>query len=135
MVCIHCGSRTQVINSRLQKRANQVWRRRRCTECEAVFTSLEAIHYELSWLVESQSGDLTPFSRDKLFLSIYESCKHRVSALQDAGALTDTIIAKLLQKAHTGVLRSQIVTQTVQTALNRFDRVASTHYNAFHKNN
>ena len=131
MVCIHCRSDTQVINSRLQKKANQVWRRRKCGSCGAIFSSREVAQYELVWLVRSPKA-LKPFSRDKLLLSIYSSCQHRPSALSDASALTETVIAKLLFKATGGVLEAPAIAQTVQVALNRFDKAASVHYQAFH---
>ena len=131
MVCVHCRSDTQVINSRLQKKANQVWRRRKCGSCGAIFSSREVAKYELVWLVHSHKA-LKPFSRDKLLLSIYSSCQHRPSALSDASALTETVIAKLLFTAAGGVLEAPAIAQTVQVALNRFDKAASVHYQAFH---
>lgn len=132
MVCVHCRSDTQVINSRLQKKANQVWRRRKCGTCGAIFSSREVAQYELVWLVRSNKA-LQPFNRDKLLLSIYASCQHRPSALSDASALTETVINKLLFNATAGVLEAAAIAQTVQVALNRFDKAASVHYQAFHR--
>jgi len=131
MVCIHCRAETQVINSRLQKKANQVWRRRKCGSCGAIFSSREVAQYELVWLVHS-NGPFNPFKRDKLLLSIYTSCQHRPSALADASALTETVMNKLLFTATGGVLEAPTIAQTVQVALNRFDKAASVHYQAFH---
>ncbi len=131
MVCIHCRSDTQVINSRLQKKANQVWRRRKCSECSAVFTTREVAQYELAWLVRTNRS-LKPFSRDKLLLSIIASIQHRPNALEDASALTETVMNKLLFTAIAGVLEAPAIARTVQVALNRFDTAASVHYQAFH---
>ena len=75
---------------------------------------------------------MVPFSRDKLLLSIYKSCSHRSNALGDAAALTDTVIKRILKSAKDGPLDSRFIKQTVQVALNRFDKVASVHYQAFH---
>src|SRR5664279_3068123 len=94
MVCVYCGNDTQVTNSRLQKRNNAVWRRRTCKECSATITTLERIDLETAVMVVDESVH-TPFSRDKLFISIYNSCKHRKSAQADASGLTDTIISRL----------------------------------------
>ena len=69
MVCLQCGSETKVVNSRLQKRSNQVWRRRQCSSCQSIFTTQETADYSSIWLVKHSSGKLVPFSRDKLFLS------------------------------------------------------------------
>ncbi|MEK7059984.1 MAG: hypothetical protein AAB971_04490 [Patescibacteria group bacterium] len=132
MVCIHCGEETQVINSRPQKRLNQVWRRRKCLSCKAIFTTEEVAQYEASWAVRGADGALQAFNRDKLLLSLYKSCEHRQTALEDARALTNTIINKLRSQAKDGVIGRSTIVQVSQVALNRFDVVASVHYQAFH---
>lgn len=134
MVCIHCAGKTAVINSRLQKRSNRVWRRRKCIECGAIFSSHEVAQYEASWMVRGSGakGKLTPFQRDKLFLSLYRSCQHRPAALSDASALADTIISKLQAQIKNGIVDGQAIFQAAQVALNRFDTAASVHYQAFH---
>lgn len=133
MVCIHCGGETAVVNSRLQKRPNRVWRRRKCLRCGAVFSSHEVAEYRANWVVRDKSARLHPFERDKLFLSLYRSCEHRPTALADAAGLADTIIGKLRPQAENGLLDRRDVIQTAQVALNRFDAAASVHYQAFHK--
>jgi transcriptional regulator NrdR family protein len=133
MVCVQCGGQTQVINSRHQKRANQVWRRRRCRQCGAVFTSEESAAYSASWAVQSSSGALRPFSRDKLLLSLHRSLQHRQTALEDAAGLTDTVVRRLSGVVTEGVIESPQIVHAVQVALSRFDQAASTHYAAFHK--
>lgn len=132
MVCIYCSEKTHVINSRSQKRMNQVWRRRECFACDAIFTTTESAQYETAWRVRSPQGAQEPFNRDKLLLSLYESCKHRKTALNDATALTETVIKKLLGQVIDGSLERRIIAQTAQVALNRFDKAASVHYAAFH---
>lgn len=132
MVCLHCGSSTRVTNSRHQKRTNQVWRRRNCQVCGAIFSTEEAASYAAIWAVQRPSGALQPFSRDKLFLSLHRSCQHRPTAIRDAAALTDTVIKKLLTAITGGSVDSHTITDIAQVALNRFDKAASTHYGAFH---
>ena len=132
MVCIHCGGKTHTINSRLQKRANQVWRRRQCQACGAVFTTKESADYTAAWRVSHKTGDLEPFQRDKLFLSLYQACGHRSTAQSDASGLTDTIIAKLLTSEPSGVIKSTRITSVAQVALNRFDKAASSYYAVRH---
>lgn len=102
-------------------------------QCQAVFTTLEVAQYELLWLVRSPAGKLQPFSRDKLFMSLYQSCQHRPTVLTDAAGLAETVIAKLRLQAEAGILDSRSISQTAQVALNRFDKAASVHYAAFHK--
>ncbi len=127
-----CGSQTRVMNSRHQRRSNQVWRRRQCQACGTVFTTREQADYRTMWRVRGIRGRLEPFSEDKLMLSLYQSCRHRSEAVRDARALTDTIVAKLRSQVSDGVLDSQAIVRTAQVALNRFDRAASVAYQAFH---
>lgn len=134
MVCLQCGHKTQVINSRPRRRVNQVWRRRQCLSCAAIFSTTEVADYGALWAVRQPSGALKPFDRDKLLLSLHRSCQHRSTALADAAGLTDTIIAKLRARAVAGQLDTRQIAQTAQVALNRFDTAASVHYQAFHLN-
>jgi transcriptional repressor NrdR len=132
MVCIYCYSGTQVINSRLQKRTNSIWRRRQCKVCKAVFTTGEAVSFDKQLTVSYSSGHVEPFSRDKLLLSVYDSLKHRKTALNDATALTDTIVSHLLRHTQNAALKRDVIVSEVNKILKRFDKVAATHYQAFH---
>ena len=131
MVCIYCQHDTNVINSRLQKKLNQVWRRRRCQNCNSVFTTLETINFQ-TVLAVAHKNAYKPFLRDKLLLSVYESLKHRKSALSDATAVTDTIISKLYANVIDGHIDRQQIIQTTGVVLKRFDKAAATHYQAYH---
>ena len=160
MVCIYCGSKTQVTNSRHQKRHNNVWRRRECLNCHAVFTTEESVEYSGSIVVRSDhsagtsrgkgsrkatravtglsepSGrihtSMTPFSRDKLYVSVLKCLGHRAAAVEDATALTSTIIARLLLQTDNGALTSTIIIDTTHEVLYRFDRAAAVQYRAYH---
>jgi transcriptional repressor NrdR len=133
MICIHCSSATQVINSRPQKRTNQVWRRRKCLKCGAVVSTIESVDFTTSLRVRNRAGKLVPLSRDKLFLSLHKSLAHRPTAIADTGALSTTIIAKITPLSGRDIIPSKTIDQAAIVALNRFDKVASTHYQAFHK--
>lgn len=132
MVCIHCGSETKVSNSRPQKRNNQVWRRRECLSCHAIFTTEETVQYSGAWTVRNAAGVVEPFSRDKLFLSLIRSLEHRKTALSDATALVETIIKKLASSVNNGTIETAQIVQITHVALNRFDSAASVSYSAFH---
>lgn len=135
MVCIYCGGNTEVINSRLQKKANRVWRRRRCRACGAVFTSQEQIVYDGAFVVQEDTSHIVPFSRDLLYLSLYDACRHRRQAVTDAGALTDTTLSRLIPTAKSGVIERQNIVATCQAVLKNFDKAAAMHYEAFHTTN
>ena len=134
MVCVYCGNKTSVINSRLQKQINNVWRRRRCTKCHAIFSTFESVVYENTLAVQDSTSHITPFQREALFLSIFDSCKHRPNAISDATALTDTVLSKLreLKENHKGLLSRDTLVKTTSDILKQFDNAAYVHYAAFH---
>lgn len=133
MVCIICNSETNVINSRHQKRTNNVWRRRKCLGCNSVFTTTEAI--EMNGVIMVSSGkSLEAFQRDKLMISIHDALKHRKTALSDARGLTDTIISTLYAQIVNSTVTKTDITQASITVLSRFDSAAHTYYHAYHPN-
>ncbi len=134
MVCTYCGGKTQVVNSRHQVKSNQVWRRRQCLACKALFTSEEKVEFGLAWVV-CKHGSFEPFSRDKLLLSLYKCCEHRKNPLSDAQGLTETIMNKLpglrVDDTPRTLLHSDIARISL-VALNRFDTVAGIRYLSLH---
>jgi len=133
MVCIYCSGSTDITNSRLQKRRNSVWRRRRCQSCGAAFTSIEQASYDLSLSFKDGTSHIVPFQRDTLFLSLYDACKHRQRAAAEAGDLTDTVIHKLLNgNVHDGQVTRTDLIRLVSETLSAFDSAAHVHYNAYH---
>lgn len=131
MICIYCNADTKVTNSRHQKRANAVWRRRQCISCTTIFSTIEAADTSLSISV-NHSGSLEPFQRDKLFLSVYESLKHRKSAQMDATGLTNTMLASIYSLSNDAQIDCEAIITITSSILERFDKVAATHYQAFH---
>lgn len=136
MVCIYCSSSTVVKNSRLQHYNNHVWRRRSCVACGNIFTTIERPDLAGAFVV-SNSGpskhSLEPFSRDRLFLTIYTCCKHRPNAIDEAASLTQTIIKQLIAQKREGIIeRSDIVAKAYEV-LKRFDAAAATIFAAYHK--
>jgi transcriptional regulator NrdR family protein len=132
MVCTYCSAPTGITNSRLQKRTNTVWRRHLCRSCGAIFSSIEHVDYEKTWVVQYSSGSFAPFMRDKLFVSIYKSCQHRPTALQDAIGLTNTIIGAVHKKVTNGSLTTKELAVTSHAVLKRFDQPAAISYQAYH---
>lgn len=138
MVCIYCGSPTSVNNSRLQRNNNHVWRRRSCANCSSVFTTIERPDLSGSFVVGSPTdkrNQLQSFNRDKLFLSIYECCKHRPNATEEAASLTQTVINQLvLEKRKNGLIERAAIAQNAYRALRRLDSAAAAIFAAYHKN-
>lgn len=131
MDCIYCGGDTSVTNSRPQKRANSVWRRRECQNCHTIFTTTEALDLSGSIVVTSESR-IEPFSRDKLFRSILDALKHRKTAVDDATALTDTVLARILTIITVPELSANEIAEVCHSTLQKFDHAAATQYAAFH---
>jgi transcriptional repressor NrdR len=133
MVCIYCGAPTQVVNSRHQVRANHIWRRRKCTGCGEIFTTEEHAALHSSLMIESADRKkLLPFNRDQLFASVHDSCRHRPSSVDDASALTQTIVAQLVKLQQDGVLQLADIARATHVVLKRFDQTAAAVYAAYH---
>lgn len=132
MVCIYCGNETRVTNSRLQKRNNQVWRRRQCMVCGAIFTTHEAVDLTQSLLVNSK-GSLKPFLPDKLFTDILATLAHRKDRYASAREITSTVIQKLLRNAQNASFSASSIAQETAKVLKRFDNRAYLRYVADHE--
>src|SRR5581483_1993043 len=129
MVCIYCGSLTRVTNSRHRRQTAQIWRRRACTACGAIFTSTESVDYQKSLVLEMADKSLRSFKREKLFLSVYKSCEHRKMALDDATALTDTVIAKVIQAGtKKSTISAQKLAELVHDTLKNFDTASAVQF-------
>ncbi len=134
MVCIYCGSLTAVKNSRLKRHNNHIWRRRACLSCASIFTTEESPQLSGMLMVKSRrTGSLKPFSRDQLFLTIYESCKHRPTAIADAANLTQTVITGLVAKHADGLAHAATIANKAHAVLQRFDPLAANLYAAYHE--
>lgn len=132
MVCIYCNSATKIINSREQKKPNNKWRRRKCLKCSSTLTTIETVDYSkaISVLFKDKSA---PFSRNKLFISIYLACKHRKDALSAADALTDTALAHIIRKLDHASVSNGTIRDITLPILKRFDKSAYVQYDAYHK--
>ncbi len=135
MVCIYCGNKTEVYNTRERKRSPSVWRRRRCVSCVAQFSTSEIPDYESNLVVEGLRGKLYPFSRDKLFLSLYKALGHRRDALHSATELTETTINILLKNppSPNGLLEIEYIAKHAYQTLGRYDPLAAATYKAYHQ--
>ena len=86
-----------------------------------------------SIVVKPIGGRLRPFNRDKLFVSILRAVGHRNDPLNDANALTATIIAKLLHATREASLEPVQITAMAIDTLSKFDTAACVQYQAYHK--
>lgn len=101
--------------------------------CHNIWSTIEAIDYLQALSVRKSASQIEPFVREKLLISVYESCKHRPHALEDAQALTATVITKLLTQVKDATLSIQEIIATTGTVLQHFDHAAHVHYSAYHQ--
>lgn len=131
MVCVYCGHETSVTNSRHQKRNNQVWRRRQCVACKAVFTTHEAIDLPGTLLVQS-GASTKPFLPDILFTEVLLAMQNRKNPYVDAREVTNTVIKQLLKLPGSPSFAPKQISQAAAKVLGRLDKRAELRFRAEH---
>ena len=131
MVCIYCGHETSVINSRLQKRNNQVWRRRKCSFCKAVFTTNEAVDLPNALLVQT-AGHSEPFLPDIIYTELLLAVQDRKDRYVAAREITNSVIKQLLKLPDSPLFTPKQISQEISKVLGRFDKRAALRYRAEH---
>jgi transcriptional repressor NrdR len=131
MVCVYCGGETKVTNSRWQKRNNQVWRRRQCLACGAVFTTHEQIELESALSVE-YNGQSTAFLPDLLLKDLMLALKDRKDAYTASREVLGVIVRKLLSLPQKPLFEPQDISKSTAEVLKRFDKRAHLRYIADH---
>lgn len=100
--------------------------------CQNVFSTKESADLAQALRMELSDGNLVPFDTYILFISLYESLKHRDDPISDAHQLLDTVISDLL-KLKLAIIPRHIIINTASGVLKRFDKVSYIQYKAFHK--
>jgi transcriptional repressor NrdR len=131
MVCLYCSNETKVTNSRLQKRNNQVWRRRQCLVCQAVFTTHEAVELE-SVLSVSQNGQFSPFMPDLLLKELTLALQDRQDVYTASREVLGTVVNRLLGLPQKPVFEPHDISKETSEVLKRFDKQAHLRYVADH---
>lgn len=132
MRCVYCGGDTNVSNSRRQRRNNQIWRRRKCKACGAIFTSHEAIDLSSTLLVVS-GGSTRPFITDILFTEVLLALQDRKDCYSAAREATSTIVGQLLRPPAEPVVGTKQISQIAAKVLRRLDKRAYLRYLAEHQ--
>lgn len=127
MVCVYCGQKTEVVNSRRQVKANNVWRRRQCFTCQAVFSTIEQADLTTSLAVIDKNGRIVAFSREKLLMSVLLALKDSQKQFEHAPQLCQTVISKLL-KTKRASFNSRDIIVTVSSILKNFNHQAYVRY-------
>ncbi len=130
MVCIYCGGKTRVFNSRRQARNNNVWRRRKCLSCSAVFTSVESPELASSLSV-NRLGAYESFLEDKLYSDLLDALQDRKDRYTAAREITNSVIRNLVRDEGASFTPIQI-TEAASKVLKRFNGRAYQRYTAEH---
>lgn len=124
-MCHH--SKTQIYNSRSNKRTFQTWRRHRCLACGFVFSTRETIEADQTLRVIHET-ETEPFSRATLLLSIATACDHRKDDADSAFYLTGVIEAKLHTLSTKGTVSKEQITAVALDTLKNYDAKAYLKY-------
>ncbi len=136
MFCINCfHSKTQVTNSRPQKKQPSIWRRRHCPSCGTDFTTYENIALDELLLIVKADKKM-PYNRGKLLASLIDALRPTGDDLSQAYWLVVTIEEKLLSDhkargAWQKIESTALATLAYQTLL-AYNRVAGLSYGTSH---
>lgn len=132
MFCINCfHPTTRVVNSRPNKKASIVWRRRYCTKCNISFTTHERPSLADNQAVQLPDGVQAVFNLGKLIQSIAAAFSHSPLAAQyDSLPLAQTTEAIL--STSDKALSPDLIAATTYRVLQRFDPLAAVQYGAKH---
>ena len=133
MFCINCfNPSTSVTNSRPNKKQPQVWRRRSCSHCRAVFTTYERPSLADNKEVTLPNGSTDTFNLGKLLLSIAKAFTHSPNDAQyNALWLAQTVEDTLSTERQT--LTPEDIEATTHQVLKQFDELAAIQYAAQHQ--
>lgn len=132
MFCINCFHKnTSVANSRPNKKQPQVWRRRKCPNCSAVFTTYERPSLAENKPIERSDGSVDTFNLGKLILSIAKAFTHAPAEAEYNALWLAQTVEDTLSTEHQTITSGDIEATTHQT-LKQFDELAAMQYAAQH---
>ena len=133
MFCINCfHSKTSVANSRPHKKQPSVWRRRVCSKCGSVFTTLERPSLVDSTPIQLPSGGTDSFNLGILIISIARAFSHAPEAgKHHALWLAQTVESTLVTQIQS--LTPEDIEAVTHQVLKQFDELAAMQYAAKHK--
>lgn len=130
MKCPYCRSgNTDVFNTRPTRFGTQIWRRRKCLDCQESFTTYE--QPDLGFLkVVKKNGKKQRYSRAKLYSGIYGAFLNIRAKETTVDAVTDTVEAKILDTKKREIA-SRDIAFTVLKTLKHFNTAAFVRYLAY----
>ena len=133
MICINCSHDTKVTNSRPHKKTPSVWRRRKCTACGTVFTTMEVVADNAYSFRVAKANRQDDFSLPRLMMSIAAALSHRpIHASADEAYWLAQTVAQSIQATATDTVTTEALTAETWTVLSNFDAAAGIQYGARH---
>lgn len=121
MQCPFCQSETKVLDSRLTLQGQGVRRRRKCSECDFRYSTLEEARI-LDLLIVKRDGRHEPYRREKLEQGIEIALRKRSHTLDDLHELIQNIELDI-QKSKQSEMTSLQIGAIVMDNLRKFDKV------------
>jgi transcriptional repressor NrdR len=123
MKCLYCNFEdTQVIDTRISEDKTQIKRRRRCTNCDRRFNTLETIELQMPSIIKS-NGAREEYQENKIRTSLVKALHKRpVPQLQVDNAI-DNIRQQILNLGEREVSSAQVGDMVMQE-LSALDKVA-----------
>ncbi len=133
MFCINCFHKsTSVSNSRPHKKQPQIWRRRTCANCHAVFTTYERPSLADNTPIDLADGSTDTFNLGRLILSISKAFTHSPNDAQYSSLWLAQTVEDTLSTDRKSISPEDIEATTHQV-LKKFDELAAVQYAAQHK--
>ncbi len=128
MKCPFCYNKTEIYNSRASHKSTQTWRRRTCTSCNKGFTTREKIDWS-GQITVREDKQVTPYSRDRLLLSVVRASEDAMLAPEMVIELVDSIEIAL-QSAFTAQagIETTTITKTATAILSRHNTHVALRY-------
>jgi len=131
--CPKChNSKTEVIDSRVSKEAASVRRRRRCTDCQHRFTTVEEVLRE-GLVVIKRDGTREPFSSDKILTGIRRATEKRPVDHEEITLVVNEVIDFLEQEFDAQGIPSSAIGNLIMERLKTVDMIAYVRFACVYK--
>ncbi|MGC9324428.1 MAG: transcriptional regulator NrdR [Desulfomonilia bacterium] len=123
MRCPRCsGLEDKVIQSRISRDGDSIWRRRECISCGYRFTTYETVE-DFFPVVIKKDGRREPFNPEKVITGITKACEKRPVSMEAILSVKDSIVSDIHSKWDKEV-PSSYIGEKIMEALHRLDPIA-----------
>jgi transcriptional repressor NrdR len=123
MKCPVCGDPdTRVIDSRANKEASEIRRRRLCDKCEHRFTTYERAERAFPAVVK-KDGRREPWDREKILRGLFKACEKRPVAVSQIEKLADDV-GRSIGNTGEAEVPAKLIGEQVMAHLRQLDEVA-----------